>query len=419
MNSQQSLDLLPTVGVAESAADGSSLWWKIQALADISDQLFVKKLSRNDTSWADDAGKHQAGFYVPHHIRTAGFFPTLVADNPDKPHIFRANCDVLWPQTGETTHSNIRHYSNKGSEAHFTRLPKPLFQSLTPASLLLTGRFKHQTAGCHYWIVVLDSASEEAELLETVFDLRSDFHYRLFDATCFADAAQLQKDEKQELIDRLQHAIRTGSIETILREYGIPEPADIATEARESWLQARGLDSLDPWSLPNPGDAIMAISRDVEFSLYRRYELRRRAAELLAIVANGNDLVTRIVHRFADIDRVFLSASQQRKTRAGRSFEYHIANCFAAGRIRFVEQAVTGGRRPDFVMPDLKTLRDRKRNSLDALVLAAKTTLRERWKQVSSERLNCEVFLATVDDRVAINSIREMADAGIQLVVPE
>src|SRR5690606_12369600 len=100
------------------------------------------------------------------------------------------------------------------------------------------------------------------------------------------------------------------------------------------------------------------------------------------------------------IDAVFLSASQQRKTRAGRSFEHHIAAALTAGRIRFVAQAVTGGRRPDFVMPDLAQLKNRRRARGDALVLAAKTTLRERWKQVSSERINCEVFLATVDDRI-------------------
>lgn len=70
-------------------------------------------------------------------------------------------------------------------------------------------------------------------------------------------------------------------------------------------------------------------------------------------------------------------------------------------------------------MPDLRTLRDSQRNHSDALVLAAKTTLRERWKQVSSERLNCDVYLATVDDRVAATSIEEMAALGIQLVVPE
>lgn len=420
MSTQWSLDLPITAGVAETAADGTPLWWKIQALVGSSDQLFVKKLSRNDTSWADDRCKHQAGFYIPRPIRDAGFFPPLSSDNPNKPHIFYAECNVLWPQTGETTASNMRHYSNKGPETHFTRLPRTLFQGLTPASLLLSGKLANPMAGCHYWIVILDSANEEAELLETVLDIPSDFHHGLFAPARFEEASQLRQDETQDLIERLQHAIRTRSIDAVLRKYGtLPDPASIARDARQQWLRTNGFERFDPWSISKPGDAIMEISRDIEYTLYRRYELRRRATELVALLAGKGDLVTAIVQNFSEIDSVFLSASQQRKTRAGRSFEHHISASLEAGKVRFVEQAVTGGRRPDFVMPDLETLNRRNRLPTDALVLAAKTTLRERWKQVSSERLNCNVFLATVDDRVACASIHEMVEAGIQLVVPE
>lgn len=420
MTAQQKLDLAVDSMVAETAADGSPLWWKIQSLAGDSDELFVKKLSRNDTSWADDSGKHQAGFYIPRPIREAGFFPELQADNPAKPHIFHAECPVLWPQTGEVTSSHMRHYSNKGTETHFTVLPKSLFQDLTPASLLLVGRLSRPIGGCHYWIVVLDSASEEAELLETVLDLDAGFHYGRFEPVRFEDASRLARDETQELIERLQHAIATGALTELLAEYGdIPDPASIAATSRGEWLQTNGFATLDPWTIPNPGDAIMEISRDIEFRHYKRYELRRRAAELVSLLADSEDLVTAIVRRFPEIDRIFLSASQQRKTRAGRSFEHHIAASLKAGRVRFVEQAVTGGRRPDFVMPDLPALRSKKRTYGEALVVAAKTTLRERWKQVTSEKLNCDVLLATVDDRVARTSIQEMATAGIRLVVPE
>lgn len=406
--------------VAEVAADGSPLWWKIQTLASQSTELFVKKLSRNDTSWADDSGKHQAGLYIPRPIREAGFFPELQANNPAKPHIFHAECTVLWPQTGEITLSNMRHYSNKGPETHFTGLPKPLFQGLTPASLILSGRLAQPISDCSYWIIVLDSATEEAELLETVLDLEAEFHYGLFEPSRFEDASRLARDETHELIERLQSALKNGTLPELLAEYAdIPNPATIAASARNEWLQTNGFTGLDPWVIPNPGDAIMEISRDIEFRHYRQYELRRRAAELVSLLADSSDLVTAIVRRFPEIDRIFLSASQQRKTRAGRSFEHHIAASLTAGHIRFTEQAVTGGRRPDFVMPDLSALRSKKRAYTEALVLAAKTTLRERWKQVSSERLNCDVFLATVDDRVAASSIREMADADIRLVVPE
>jgi len=420
MSEQRELYLTETPRIEEESVDGSPLWWKIQSLAQQSDTLLVKKLSRNDTSWASDAGKHQAGFYIPRPIREADFFPALRAENPDKPHIFTAEVAVLWPQTGEATLSSMRHYSNKGTETHFTRLPRALFKDLTPASLLLCGRLVAPVAGCGWWIVTLDSAGEEAELLETMLDLPVDFHHQLFPATSLAHSTQTAQDELEELIDRFRFAIRNGSLAELVSEYAvIPDPGTIAAEARQQWLSANGLAKFDPWVIETPGDAIMEISRELEYRLYRRHELRRRAAELLSILCGSDDIAASILRNYPQIDAVFLSASQQRKTRAGRSFEHHIAAALRAGGIRFVEQAITGGRRPDFVMPDLSQLHSRKRTREDALVLAAKTTLRERWKQVSSERLNCAVFLATVDDRVTAASIREMAESEICLVVPE
>lgn len=420
MSEQRELYLTETPRVEEEAADGSPLWWKVQALAQQSDMLLVKKLSRNDTSWASEAGKHQAGFYIPRPIREAGFFPELRAENPGKPHIFTAEVTVLWPQTGETTRSSMRHYSNKGPETHFTRLPKSLFKGLTPASLLLAGRFVTPVADCGWWIVTLDSAGDESELLETLLDLPVDFHHQLFASASLGQAAQTAQDELEELIDRFRLAIRNGTLGDLVKRYAtIPDPASIAEQARQQWLLTKGIPKFDPWEIKAPGDAIMEISRDVEYQLYRHHELRRRAGELLSILAGTDDIAAAVLRNYPQIDAVFLSASQQRKTRAGRSFEHHISAALTAGRIRFVEQAVTGGRRPDFVMPDLEQLHNRRRAREDALVLAAKTTLRERWKQVSGERLNCDVFLATVDDRVAATSILEMAEAGIRLVVPE
>ena len=420
MTEQGTLELQEEPRVAEDAADGSPLWWKIQALIGESDQLLVKKLSRNDTSWADDPGKHQAGFYIPQPIREAGFFPELRAENPGKPHIFTAEVTVLWPQTGETTLSSMRHYSNKGPETHFTRLPKPLFRELTPASLLVAGRFVRQVAGCGWWIVILDSAGEEAELLETVLDFPVDFHHGIFSADALKSARSADQDELEELVEQFREAIRTGTLAKLAARYSsIPDPEAIAIHAREQWLQSQRRTSFDPWDIAAPGDAIMQISREIEYRLYRGHELRRRASELLSILSGGSDLASTVVRKYPEIDAVLLSASQQRKTRAGRSFEQPIAAALKGGGILFQEQAITGGRRPDFVMPDLRTLRNSQRNHSDALVLAAKTTLRERWKQVSSERLNCDVYLATVDDRVAATSIEEMAALGIQLVVPE
>lgn len=124
-----------------------------------------------------------------------------------------------------------------------------------------------------------------------------------------------------------------------------------------------------------------------------------------------------LVRGFGELDRLFLSAAQTRKSRAGLSFEHHIQRLLKDGRIRHEAQVVFGGRRPDFVLPDVASLNNPAH--VESLILSLKTTLRERWKQLGLERRLGTVFLATVDDRVSTPAIEEMARNGITLVVPE
>ncbi|MCZ8114973.1 type II restriction endonuclease [Silanimonas sp.] len=403
-------------------ANEKPVWNQLKELADSSTRLFVKKLSRNDTSWADDPSKHQAGFYIPSEVRESGLFPPLVADNPDKPHIFRAPCPSFWPQTGELKPSNMRHYSNKGPETHFTTIPHEVFRGLHPGSLLVCGRLREPMAEtAHHWFLVLDSESEECELLETALELSADFRFSLFDPDAINDASRFEADQLEDLIGKIEHALRTGTLDQFIKDVtALPRPNELAAQAKAEYLRVTGEPDLDPFRLEAPGDAIMRISRDVEYAIFRRYELRRRAAEVVKVLAEQKrGVADAVVRSFPDLDAIFLSASQQRKTRAGRSFEFHISSALADGKIRFEEQAITGGRRPDFVLPDLRTLKRADRANADAIVLAAKTTLRDRWKGLSSEALRCHVYLATVDDRVMTPVIDELARERITLVVPE
>lgn len=398
-----------------------SIWPTIEDLSLKSSQIFLKKLSRNDTSWADDSKKHQAGFYIPKEIRESGFFPRLTASNPDKAHIYHASCMSLWPQTGETKKSGMRHYSNKGPETHFTVVPSDVFSNLSPASWLLAGKFTQLVSDATHWFVVIDSGSDDAEILETNLDLQADFHFGLFKPLRLTESGDLVSEKATQLIDELDHAIRTGTLDEFVKSVSlIPSSSQIAKEARETYFVVSGQTTLDPYQLENPGDVIMRISRDIEYKIFRQHELRRRASEVVAVLAKEANLVSAVVRGFPHLDAVFLSASQQRKTRAGRSFENHLASALKDGRISYEEQAVLGGRRPDFVLPSKKLLALREeRPYLSALVISAKTTLRERWKQVTHERFNCAIFLATVDDRISKPALDEMQELDIRLVVPE
>ncbi|QCZ95914.1 hypothetical protein DL544_01975 [Stenotrophomonas sp. pho] len=219
----------------------------------------------------------------------------------------------------------------------------------------------------------------------------------------------------------VQGVLRKGTLAALVAKYSkLPSPDLLASEARANFLKSIQARDFDPWSIRRPGDALMSVSRDIEFSIYRRYELRMRAVEIAQILADHDRTATAAVRGFPSMNSIFLSASQQRKSRAGKSFEAHLAAMLTAGGVKFEAQAILGQRRPDFVLPDQATVAlDKKRLYEDAAILSAKTTLRERWKQITHERFNCAIFLATVDDRVSKEALADLQKAEITLVVPE
>lgn len=392
-------------------------WSDVQNWIGKSSKLFIKKLSRNDCAWADDAKNgHQSGIYVPREIRAANFFPAL-RQRKDKEHIYENLFQTFWPATGEEMQSSLKHYSNKGSEMHFTRVPKKEFAGLTPASILIGGFMPMAVGTANYWFVILDSNSNEAELLESKFGLNSDFHFGLFDPVANVDNTATEIDS---LIEELSLALKNDMLQRFVAHASkLPAPELLAANAQRIFLDTHKLKSLDPYSMSAPGDAIMRISRDIEYTLYKRAELRRRTAEVVSIISKNVDLVSSIVRGFRELDAVFLSASQQRKSRAGQSFELHIGRMLRDGHIAHEEQKVISNRRPDFILPTVVMLKSKKRSYDDAAILSAKTTVRERWKQLALEKFNSAVFLATVDDRVSEDAINDMASQKIHLVVPE
>lgn len=398
-------------------------WNELSAWINRSERIFIKKLSRNDTSWADSSGNgHQNGFLIPRAIAESDFFPELKNTIPDKPHIFDVEYPTFWPASGEYKTSTIKYFSlrNPGNkekekpryEWQHTGVPKEQFQSLSPASLLVAGKLKQAIAGASYWFIVVDSVSEEAEIIETAFELDADFHFGLFDPAALATPA-LQTDQ---LIAELSQAIKDGTLEQYIKKQMLPSPKTLAEQAQNKWLHENNAGDINPFSVSRPGDAVMRISRDIEYAIYKQAELRYRAAQVARILLHGGgDPVANLVRSFSELDAIFLSAAQTRKSRAGLSFEHHVERLFNDGGLRYEAQVVFGGRRPDFVLPDIKELNVKG----DAVIVSLKTTLRERWKQLALEKPLGTIFLATVDDRVSKEAIDEMGRNAISLVVPE
>ncbi|MGH8054680.1 MAG: type II restriction endonuclease [Stenotrophomonas sp.] len=398
-------------------------WNEISTWLKRSEQIFIKKLSRNDCGWADSAKNgHQNGFLIPRLIAESNFFPALKNSNPEKPHIYDVEYSTFWPASSEIKISTIKYFSLRNPENkdkakpryewQHTGVPKEHFQKLSPASLLLVGKLKQPLSGASHWFIVIDSESEEASIIETYFNLDADFHFDLFDPS-MVDARDPFADQ---LVDELAQAIRDGSLETYIKRQAIPSPRTLATQAQAVWLDENTSDELNPFDIKRPGDAVMRISRDIEYAIFKRAEIRFRAAQVARILLHGgSDPLSNLVRGFPELDSIFLSAAQTRKSRAGLSFEYHVERLFKDGRIRHEAQAILGGRRPDFVLPSVATLNSK----TETVIVSLKTTLRERWKQLALEKSFGQIFLATVDDRVSGEAIDEMGRNSIALVVPE
>jgi hypothetical protein len=148
---------------------------------------------------------------------------------------------------------------------------------------------------------------------------------------------------------------------------------------------------------------------DCEYELFRSIE----AAHVLPEVRHGFGTVEEFV-RFAN------AVTNRRKARAGRSLELQARAIFDEQRVSYSPTPTTeGARKPDFIFPSI----DHYRNSAwpdDRLrMLAAKTTCKDRWRQILNEAARIRVkHLLTLQHGVSEQQHQEMVDEHVILVVP-
>lgn len=119
-----------------------------------------------------------------------------------------------------------------------------------------------------------------------------------------------------------------------------------------------------------------------------------------------------------------LSVQNRRKSRVGHAFESHLEALFQANRIRF-ERGMGKGRvtennsKPDFIFPDFKSYQDPSYPLAGLAMLGAKTTCKDRWRQIMAEANRIErKHLVTLEAAISEAQTEEMAANQIQLVVP-
>lgn len=387
----------------------------LERLIDGADLIFYKALSKNDRSWADDPNCHQNGPYIPAAIREADFFPPLISQT-NKPHIFNTSIRTIWPQASFESDSRLSHYSNKGPETHFTRVPHSPFSGLSPASIMIIARIPLKDKPV-YRCAVFDSASDEYDVVLDFFELPESFNFGII-------RPSKRITDLESLIQELIEAIKTRSLDKFLSSSVIPDTKEMAANAKRAFLAERGLASLNPYSNSAPGD-ILAELIQFEYEIFKKLELRKGVAELATrIFSVGTDvpeLASSLIIGFEDIKNVFKGLHASRVSRAGTSFELHILAMLVDGNIPHdYQKRVDGRKTPDFIIPSAIFYNQAQRRNDDVILLSAKTTLRERWQQILNEGSRVDRrFLTTLDQTVTGATLDEMEQRNVYLVVPE
>ena len=115
-----------------------------------------------------------------------------------------------------------------------------------------------------------------------------------------------------------------------------------------------------------------------------------------------------------------ISIQQSRRSRMGLSLQHHLAALFLENQLRFTAQAHTEGKnRPDFLFPGEAEYQDATFDANQLTMLGAKSTLKERWRQilVEAERIQ-QKHLCTLEPAISKDQTDEMLRHKVRLVVP-
>ena len=337
-------------------------------------------ITGNDTG---TTGSHQAGFYIPKCASE------LLFDEPGQKGENKERLVQIKWQDDFVTQSCMKYYGQgTRNEYRITRFGRgfPFFQDDNVGDLLIIAKYTEED----YKGFVLSSD-------EDIDDFFATFN--------------LSPDQTNQLID-INGIIKPDvEIAHLLQEFvnqfnSFPETRIMAAGARNCYNQAYNILSSTLKSKP---DEILLGWVDTEYRLFKFMEEKVYAN----IITKPFESVDAFVHMANEV-------LNRRKSRAGKSLEHHLADIFAHNELVFEEQAVTeDNKKPDFLFPNAECYHNLQFPADDLIVLGAKTTCKDRWRQVLTEADRVDVkYLFTLQQGISRNQLCEMHDSRLTLVVP-
>lgn len=345
-------------------------------------KAFFKFIAANETG---DTGGHQCGFYIPRDFLSEAFeSPCVKGENQDK------QVKILW--NGETlTNSRFIYYGKETrNEARITTFGRGFEFLKTEYTGALVVFIKESKNLFHSFVF---NSEEEIDGFLGILGLSP------------TDANKLIQTEAKGPTDREEQAFSK-----FISELSGAFPSSVEMSAAARKIEGIVYDHAE-YIQTNPDKKLLNWS-DVEYRLFRAVESHRYGGS----VAKG----------FATVDDFLKLANtllNSRKSRAGKSFEHHLAALFAGNALLFEEQVVTeGNKKPDFIFPSANAYHDMAFPDERLVFLAAKTTCKDRWRQILNEadRFKGKTkYLCTLQQGMTIKQINEMTEEKVVLVVPK
>jgi hypothetical protein len=146
--------------------------------------------------------------------------------------------------------------------------------------------------------------------------------------------------------------------------------------------------------------------------------------EILFRTMEKHLLGDRLQRGFVDDVDGFLAFSLQvqnrRKSRSGHALENHLEMIFRANGIRYQRGAATEGKtKPDFLFPGSGEYKDPNYDASLLTMLAAKTTCKDRWRQILAEAKRIDTkHLLTLEAAISPAQTSQMQEHNVRLVIP-
>ena len=232
------------------------------------------------------------------------------------------------------------------------------------------------------------------------------------------DAHQVAGDEDAELdfaarliLDELgieYEDPQANTLDSIVEKFGTTFP----TTRHFSELARLTLSGVDA---KNDPDAALVAWLDHEEAMFRRLERRIVSERISQGFGAGDDV---------DVDgflKYSLQVQNRRKSRMGHAFEHHLEAVFRAQSLMFETQVRTEqGNTADFLFPGSAAYHDEAFHPDRLTMLAAKSTCKDRWRQVLPEAGKIwPKHLITLEPAISGAQLAQMRIERLQLVVPQ